>query len=115
MIPEDSFNFLCREKGYRSAAEMVLADGLGPGGVFLSTATISTMLTPFVTSGGKATEIGLGWHLGKIGGEPFAYHLGGGGGYRSELRVYPRLGYAVAVLANETSFPTGDWARLVVR
>ena len=96
-------------------AEMVLADGLGPGGVFLSTATISTMLTPFVTSGGKATEIGLGWHLGKIGGEPFAYHLGGGGGYRSELRVYPRLGYAVAVLANETSFPTGDWARLVVR
>jgi hypothetical protein len=32
----------------------------------------------------------------------------------AELRVYPRLGYAIAMLANETSFDTDGLARLVV-
>lgn len=96
-------------------AEMVLAKGQTPTGVFLSETTMAEALAPFVAATGEAEEIALGWHLGRIGEEPFVYHLGGGGGFRSELRVYPKLGYAVVVLANETSFPTGKWARLVVR
>jgi len=96
-------------------AAMVLAGGRTPSDVFLSEATMAAMLTPFVAATGDAGEIALGWHLGHVGGEPFVHHLGGGGGFRSELRVYPKLGYAVAVLANETSFPTGEWTRLIVR
>lgn len=94
---------------------MMLAHGEGAAGRVLSSESVRAMTAPSIIENGRPTEIGLGWHLGDADGEPFAYHIGGGGGYRSELRVYPRLGYAVAVLANETSFPTGDLARLVVR
>ena len=59
--------------------------------------------------------IGLGWHLEVIGNEPMAFHLGGGGGFRSELRIYPRLNYAIAVVSNETGFNTAAFANLVVR
>jgi CubicO group peptidase (beta-lactamase class C family) len=94
---------------------MTLAGGEGEHGRLLKESSVRAMLTPFVDRLGRSTGIGLGWHLGELDGEPFAYHEGGGGGFRSELRVYPRLGYAVAVLANETSFPTRRFTRLVVR
>jgi D-alanyl-D-alanine carboxypeptidase len=96
-------------------ARMVLAGGqAGPGRV-LGEASVRAMLTPASGLGGGAPDIGLGWHLGREDGHAFAYHLGGGGGFRSELRVYPDLGYAVVVLASETSFPTERLTRLVVR
>ncbi len=59
------------------------------------------------TPDGTPLPIGLGWHLGCTGSEHYAYRLGGGGGFRSELSNYPRLNYAVAVIGNETSFDTG--------
>lgn len=46
-------------------------------------------------------------HLGESNGEPYAHHIGGGLGFRSELRIYPRLDRAIAVTGNETSFDTG--------
>ena len=94
--------------------QMVLAKGEGARGRVLSAKSVRAMMEPALVDG-EATSIGLGWHLGEVGGERYVYHLGGGGGYRSELRVYPRLGYAVAVVGNETSFPTDDFTRLVVR
>jgi hypothetical protein len=71
-------------------------------------------LSPVRSPDGAAFPIGLGWKLGEVDGEPYAHHLGGGGGFKAELRVYPRLGYAIAVLANETGFDTDGLARLVV-
>ncbi len=59
--------------------------------------------------------VGLGWHLGCAGSEHYAYQLGGGGGFRSELRIYPRLNYAVTVIGNETGFPTNSLACFLVR
>lgn len=56
-----------------------------------------------------------GWHLGSFRGEPYAFHLGGGGGFRSELRIYPRLKCAVAIIGNKTSFDTTPLACFVVR
>jgi CubicO group peptidase (beta-lactamase class C family) len=96
-------------------ARAILSGGVGEQGRILEEPTVRALLSPFVDGSGRPTGLGLGWHLGQEGGEPFAYHLGGGGGFRSELRIYPGLGYAVAVLANETSFPTGQLTRLVVR
>lgn len=95
--------------------QMMLADGMGEGGRVLSSTSVRAMITPTVTPHGRRTSVGLGWRLGECDGESFAHHLGGGGGYRSELRIVPRLGYAVAVIANETSFPTEQFTRLVVR
>jgi CubicO group peptidase (beta-lactamase class C family) len=64
---------------------------------------------------GKPIPMGLGWHLDEVDGVPYAYHLGGGAGYKSELRIYPTLGYAVAVAANESSFATEQITSLILQ
>jgi CubicO group peptidase (beta-lactamase class C family) len=94
---------------------MTLMDGEGENGRVLAPESVRTMLKPTATRDGRPTAVGLAWHVGKIDGEPFANHTGGGGGYVAELRIYPRRGYAVAVLANESSFSTDELARVVVR
>jgi len=80
----------------------------------LSAASVAAMQAPQRSNGGKALPMGLGWHLGEAGGERYVTHPGGGGGYKAEIRIYPALGYAVAVAANETSFDTAPLARTVV-
>lgn len=42
----------------------------------------------------------LGWVMGSLDREPWCAHAGGGAGYYAELRIYPRLGCASAVLFN---------------
>lgn len=96
-------------------ALMILREGEGEHGRVLSPASVRMMLQPTLTRDGQPTSVGLAWHLGSINGEPCLMHDGGGGGYRAEIRIYPNRGYAVAVLANETSFSTRELARVVVR
>lgn len=69
-----------------------------------------------LSTGGRAeTEhVGLGWHLAGDGEIRSCYHIGGGGGYRSELRIYPRLGRGICVMSNETNFVTGAITGLVL-
>lgn len=71
--------------------------------------------TTDVAGGGEDGDVPvlLGWHLSTASHSSTI--VGGGGGFRSELRIYPKLGYAMAVLANETSLSEGELARLVVR
>jgi CubicO group peptidase (beta-lactamase class C family) len=94
---------------------MMLRDGEGENGRVLSTESVRAMLTPTRLHDGKFASFGLAWSLGTIDGEKFADHEGGGGGYRAELRLYPHLGYAAAVLANETDFSTGGLARIILQ
>jgi CubicO group peptidase (beta-lactamase class C family) len=96
-------------------ARMTLTDGEGDRGRVLAPESVRAMLAPSLLRDGKPTGFGLAWRLGKIDGESYADHDGGGGGYRAELRIYPRRGYAVAVLANESGFSTDELARVVVR
>jgi CubicO group peptidase (beta-lactamase class C family) len=98
------------------------------GGTFhgrrlLEPSSIAEMLTPqrnhhgeeFSTSGHEMPQrVGLGWHLAGDGEMRSCYHLGGGAGYRSELRIYPSLGYGIAVMGNETSYQTGAITRLII-
>ncbi|HUL58072.1 MAG TPA: serine hydrolase [Anaeromyxobacteraceae bacterium] len=91
-----------------------LGGGSFEGKRILSEASAAAMREPQRDLRGRALPVGLGWHLGALDGEPFAYHLGGGAGFRSELRIYPRLDCGAAVVANETSFDTGQVTRLVV-
>jgi CubicO group peptidase (beta-lactamase class C family) len=95
-------------------ARAVLAGGQAERGRVLRESSVRSMLSPSRSVDGRELQFGLGWQLGSVGGEPHAFHVGGGG-FRSEIRLYPGLGYGVAVLANETSFPTDDLLRLVVR
>lgn len=94
---------------------MALRNGEINNGRLLSPQSVQAMLTPTRTSDGQPAPFGLAWRFGSVDGEPFATHDGGGGGYRAELRIYPRLGYAVAVMANETGFSTVELARTIVK
>ena len=69
-----------------------------------------------LSTGGHGTpqSIGLGWHLDGSEERRSCYHLGGGAGYRSELRIYPSLGYGIGVMGNETSYDTGVVTRMLV-
>jgi hypothetical protein len=46
----------------------------------------------------------LGWHVGDLGGIPFFYKEGGGGGFHCEMRVYRAAGVATVVMTNATRF-----------
>ena len=100
-----------------------LGGGTFQGRRLLEPSSIAEMLTPqrnnrgeeLSTSGREMSQrIGLGWHLDGNEERRFCYHLGGGAGYRSELRIYPPLGYGIGVMGNETSYDTGAITRMIV-
>ena len=103
--------------------KVYLNGGTFHGRRLLESSSIAEMLTPqrnhhgeeFSTSGHEMpSRVGLGWHLADDGEMRSCYHIGGGAGYRSELRIYPSLGYGIAVMGNETSYDTGAITRLIV-
>jgi len=100
-----------------------LSGGTFRGRRLLEGASIAEMLTPqrdqhgqeFSTRGHEMpSRVGLGWHLAGEGETRFCYHLGGGGGYRSELRLYPSLGYGIGVMGNETNYDTAAITSMLV-
>jgi CubicO group peptidase (beta-lactamase class C family) len=100
-----------------------LGGGTFNGRRLLETSSIAEMLTPqrnhrgaeLSTGGhGAPQRMGLGWHLDGSDEMRSCYHLGGGAGYRSEVRIYPPLGYGIGVLGNETSYDTGAVTRMLV-
>jgi CubicO group peptidase (beta-lactamase class C family) len=100
-----------------------LGGGTFQGRRLLEPFSIAEMLLPqrnnrgeeLSTSGREMSgRIGLGWHLDGSEEMRSCYHLGGGAGYRSELRIYPSLGYGIGVLGNETSYDTGAITSMIV-
>lgn len=53
---------------------------------------------------GELIEMTLGWHIGNVDGIRYFYKEGGGGGFHSEMRIYPAYGIASVVISNNTSF-----------
>ena len=96
-----------------SLGRAMLAGGCTTGRRLLDASTVRLALAHARSRNDGPFPVGLGWHLGEANGEKYANHIGGGLGFRSELRIYPRLGCAVAVIANETSFDTSALAELV--
>ncbi len=100
-----------------------LGGGTFQGRRLLEPSSIAEMLAPqrnqhgeeFSTSSHERSErIGLGWHLAGEGEMRSCYHIGGGAGYRCELRIYPSLGYGIGVMGNETSYDTGAITSMIV-
>ncbi len=100
-----------------------LGDGTFNGSRLLEASSIAEMLIPqrddrgkdLSTSGHKMPQkIGLGWHLDGSEEARSCYHLGGGAGYRSEVRIYPSLSYGICVMGNETSYDTGTITSMIV-
>jgi len=46
----------------------------------------------------------LGWHVGEADGAVYFFKEGGGGGFHSEMRLYPTTGIASVVMANSAEF-----------
>ena len=53
---------------------------------------------------GRPIRMTLGWHIGETHGAVYFFKEGGGGGFHSEMRIYPVKGVASVVLANSTGF-----------
>ena len=53
---------------------------------------------------GESIPMTLGWHIGETDGSAYYFKEGGGGGFHSEMRIYPSLGIASVVMANATQF-----------
>jgi hypothetical protein len=49
-----------------------------------------------------------GWHIGGVDTLRYFFKEGGGGGFHSEMRIYPSRGIASVVIANNTSFGVKD-------
>lgn len=66
--------------------------------MFVDSSTQELMFTE--QKGGMA----LGWFTGTLNGNKYVCHAGGGGGYYCEIRIYPELKIASAMLRNKSSF-----------
>lgn len=62
---------------------------------------------------GQPVPMTLGWHIGEMAGVQYFFKEGGGGGFRSEMRLYPVAGIATLVIANNAAFDPGDFLRTV--
>lgn len=51
---------------------------------------------------GKPTGMSYAWFVGSLKGNRYLAHAGGGGGYYTELRLYPDLGVGSLLLCNRT-------------
>jgi len=100
-----------------------LDSGTFKGHCLLETSSIAEMLTPQCNNRGEelsttghavSQRMGLGWHLAGSDEMRSCYHLGGGAGYRSELRIYPHFGYGICVMGNETNYDTAAITRMIV-
>jgi D-alanyl-D-alanine carboxypeptidase len=68
----------------------------------LSSAGYRSFFTPQPLASGAASGHALSWFTGRIGAHDFRCHAGGGGGYGAEIRVYPELQAASAIVCNTT-------------
>jgi len=60
--------------------------------------------TQQTTGTGKPIPMTLGWHMGETQGTGYLFKEGGGGGFHSEMRLYPTKGIGSVVMVNNTEF-----------
>lgn len=75
---------------------------LKSNGKLLSEPSVHEMLKEQQTSKGKNTAMALGWCKGSINENEYYCHAGGGGGYYSEIRIYPILGLGSVIMTNSS-------------
>jgi CubicO group peptidase (beta-lactamase class C family) len=79
-----------------------LMDQLQPRSVLLNDAARAWLYAPQHTKFGNPIQMTLGWHIGDIDSSTFFYKEGGGAGFRSMMRIYPKHGIATIIMTNAT-------------
>ena len=54
------------------------------------------------TNNGKSTAMCLSWYTGRLNGQRYYCHAGGGGGYYCEIRIYPEQGVGSVIMFNRS-------------
>jgi CubicO group peptidase (beta-lactamase class C family) len=90
--------------GTGSAFGKFLQDQLQSKSALLASATRRLFETRQANREGVPIPMTLGWHVGQVRGETYLFKQGGGGGFRSEMRLYPRTGIGSVVMANSSQF-----------
>lgn len=57
----------------------------------------------------------LGWHIGNLQGTVYYFKEGGGGGFHSEMRLYPAQGLGSVIMVNATEFNSNRFLSAVDR
>ena len=79
-----------------------LQDQIRPESRLLGSATKSLFFSSQKTNRGQETGTTLGWRIGRLSDELYYGKPGGGPGFRSNIRIYPKHGLATAWFINET-------------
>ncbi len=77
-----------------------LRDMLSKKPILLTRSSVNHMLTPQKTASGKYTGTSLGWFSGNFKENEYFCHAGGGGGFYSEIRIYPERNVTSAIFFN---------------
>jgi CubicO group peptidase (beta-lactamase class C family) len=82
----------------------LLQDQMRTKSVLLNTATKRLLETQQTDGRGRKIPMTLGWNVGHVNGTVYFFKEGGGGGFHSEMRLYPEKDIASVVMVNSTVF-----------
>jgi len=88
--------------GAAQAFSSFLQDQLRESSVLFSQETKQLFYTQQRNNRGEFIEMTLGWHIGELQGVRYFFKEGGGGGFHSEMRLYPTRGVASVIIVNST-------------
>ncbi len=101
--------------GSAGAFGRFLQDQLGASSVLLGKPSRELLYMRQTDGKGKPIGMTLGWHIGDLNGSPYYFKEGGGGGFHSEMRVYPDRGLATVLMVNSTQFNSNRFLSLLDR
>jgi D-alanyl-D-alanine carboxypeptidase len=81
-----------------------LQDQLSSQSALFTRTTHQLFETPQTNSAGKVVPMTLGWHVGEVNRERYLFKEGGGGGFHTEMRIYPASGIGTVVMVTSTDF-----------
>ena len=88
--------------GTANAFMIYLQELLKPNNKLISNECKALLFTENFTNNNKPTKMCLSWFKGELNGNEYLTHAGGGGGFYSELRIYPKLGIGSVIMFNRT-------------
>jgi CubicO group peptidase (beta-lactamase class C family) len=83
-----------------------LQDQLQPDSALFNAQTKALLQEQQRDHAGNPIPMTLGWHIGQTQGIDYFFKEGGGGGFHSEMRLYPAQGIGTVVMVNNTEFNT---------
>ena len=83
-----------------------LQDQLKEKSVLFNNKTKKLLYTQQQDNNKKLIEMSLGWHIANVKNIKYFFKEGGGAGYHSEMRIYPKQKIATIIIVNKTSLNT---------